>query len=53
MPDHHTNMFLQTSSVVLCLWLITACAHNYDFYKQRTERMSAFRRVRLAPRLTY
>lgn len=39
MPDHHTNMFQRTSSLVLCLLLITACAHNYDFYKQRAERI--------------
>src|SRR5262249_9021536 len=39
MPDHYSNMFRQTSSLVLCLLLITACAHNYDFYKQRAERI--------------
>jgi hypothetical protein len=40
MPANQTRLFRQTSSMVLCLCLLlAACAHDYDFYQQRADRI--------------
>jgi hypothetical protein len=40
MPANQTGLFRQTSSILLCL-LLTACAHEFDFYKQRADMIRA------------
>lgn len=44
MPAHQTSRFRQTSLVLLCL-LLTACAHDFDFYKQHEYRIRAHARA--------
>lgn len=42
MPPSQISALRQTSSMVLCLCLLlAACAHDYDFYQQRADRIRA------------
>jgi hypothetical protein len=40
MPAYQTSRFLETSLILLCL-LLTACANDFDFYRQRSNRIQA------------